>query len=478
MTTAPLPVHPGVSRQAWLLYAGALASSLPTLWFFLVGEEGILLNSSLEMAQRGDWLRLWLYGIDGVHGVFANWLIILISNVAGWQHAPGVARSIMIGSTAIGGLMLAYLVHHLYKNAALAALAAAIAVSFGDLLFYRGWLGYRDPLLGMLVFGAIAALWLAAETRRARWLLATLLFTAMAFLTKGIIAYAFVGAAAVVFLWRRDTRAFLWQPLSLAIAAAALCVPFAWAYLVGGDQAHNSRLTAEIADKLLPLGALPYLGKLSSYPLETLLRLAPVSLLVPWWMWRMKGRPTFAALLKDQPLRTALIIFGLAFAPFWLAPQSHFRYLLPVLPLLALVLAVILCRLGDSFVTATLRWLWAAVALKMVLAVVVFPLYQHQVRGENYAVAARKVLQHTAGFPLYAHDVSAAGLSVTAYMNIQRLPQRALTFAPAQWDNGFAISNIADAALGKTAAEYPLGGNTLYLLCRGTACAVPPPRQD
>jgi hypothetical protein len=86
------------------------------------------------------------------------------------------------------------------------------------------------------------------------------------------------------------------------------------------------------------------------------------------------------------------------------------------------------------------------------------------------------VLQRTAGFPLYTHDVSAAGLSVTAYMNLQRLPGNVLTFAPAQWDNGFAVSNVADEKLGKVAAQYPLGGNVLYLHCRGAACDAAVPR--
>ena len=43
----------------------------------------------------------------------------------------------------------------------------------------------------------IAALWLAVETRRTGWLVATLLFATMAFLTKGIIAYVFVGVAVL-----------------------------------------------------------------------------------------------------------------------------------------------------------------------------------------------------------------------------------------------------------------------------------------
>ena len=469
MNASSLTIAQDISRRAWWLYAAAIASSLPALRFFLVGEEGILVNSSLEMWQRGDWLRLWLYGVDARHGVFANWLVILISTVAGWERAPGAVRAIMIGSTALSGLMLAFLVHRLYKNAGLAALAAVISVTFADILFYRGWLGYRDPLLGMLVFGAIAALWLAVESRRPAWLVGTLLFATAAFLTKGIIAYVFIGAAVLVFLWRREARAFLLQPIALLLATATLSVPFAWAYWVGGDQSHNVRMTAEIVEKLMPLGAMTYLWKMIAYPLETLLRLAPVSLFALWWMWR---RREFRRLSGDQAVCTALMIAGIAFIPFWLAPQSHFRYLLPIVPLLALALAVAICRLGDVGIRTAMRWMWAAVALKFVLATVLFPLYQHHVRGESYATTAQEVLRYTAGYPLYSHDVSAAGLSVTAYMNIQRLPLRALAFAPARWDNGFAISNLPDAPLGTITAQYPLGGDTLYLYCRGAACAA------
>lgn len=459
------------ARQWWLLYAVAIGSFVPTFGYYLVGEEGILLNSSLEMWQRGDWLRLWLYGVDAQHGVFANWLIIMGSSVVGWAHAPGVVRAIMIASTAISGLMVAFLLQRLYRNTAVAAavapLAAAITVTFIDILLYRGWLGYRDPLLAMLIMGAITALWMAVETRRAMWLAGTLVCATAAFLTKGIIAYAFIGAAALVFLCQREGRAVLLRPVPLLLAAATLGMPLLWSYWTAGDQAHNARMTAEIADKLMPLGIGAYLQKLITYPLDAVLRLAPVSLLLLWWAWRGRG---LNGLLSESPVRIALAIAVMSFVPFWLAPQSHFRYVMPILPLLALVLAVTVCRLGDAAVRTALRWMWAVVALKLVLATVLFPIYQHKVRGENYALAAREVLQRTAGFPLYTQDVSAAGLSVTAYMNIQRLPQPVLTYAPAQWDNGFAISNLPDEKLGNVAEKYPLAGDTLYLLCRGTAC--------
>ena len=302
------------------------------------------------------------------------------------------------------------------------------------------------------VFGAIAALWLSVAQRRTAWLTGTLLLTAAAFLTKGIIAYAFVGAAALVFLCQREARGFLLRPVPVLIALATLAVPFLWAQAAGGDQSHNSRLVAEIGDKLAPLGGWAYLKNVVSYPLETLLRLSPVSLLVLWWLcslWRARQLESLKTWLTEPPVRTALIIFSVAYIPFWLAPQNHFRYVMPVLPLVAAVFAVVIAWQGETGVRTALRWLWAAVAIKLVLATVAFPIYQQKFRGENYARTAKAVLQRTVGFPLYSNDTTAAGLSVTAYMNLQRLPLPALTFAPAAWDNGYVTSYSPDAEIGR-----------------------------
>jgi hypothetical protein len=181
-------VSPVAPRAAWLLFAAAVASSIPTFWFYLVGEEGILLNNAIEMWQRGDWLRLWLFGIDHKHGVFANWLIIPAASVLGWDKTPGIARAVMVLSTAATGLVLYVLVLRLYRDAVLAVFAAALFVTFGDILFYRGWLAYRDPLFGMLVFAAIAALWIAVREQSARWLPAVIVCSTLALLTKGLIA--------------------------------------------------------------------------------------------------------------------------------------------------------------------------------------------------------------------------------------------------------------------------------------------------
>jgi hypothetical protein len=49
-----------------------------------------------------------------------------------------------------------------------------------------------------------------------------------------------------------------------------------------------------------------------------------------------------------------------------------------------------------------------------------------------------------------------------------------LGFPPAEWQDGFALAYEPDEKIGRIAAQYRLGGNELYLLCRGAACAAQP----
>ena len=156
--------------------------------------------------------------------------------------------------------------------------------------------------------------------------------------------------------------------------------------------------------------------------------------------------------------------------PYWLAPHSHFRYLVPILPLFAIVLAAAISKCGKELVAVTVKWLWVAVALKVVVALTAFPYYQRHYRGENYALAARDILARTAGHPLYTQNVSASGLNVTAHLDMLRLPRSPLTVPPPQWDYGFVIAYEPDPGLGQVAKHYRLGGDELYLLCRGKAC--------
>jgi 4-amino-4-deoxy-L-arabinose transferase-like glycosyltransferase len=460
----------GIPRQTVGLFLLAALSSFGTLGFYYVGEEGILTITSLEMWQRGDWLRLWMYGGDAQHGVFANWLVIPLASLIGWAHVLAAARAVMVIATVATGLVVYGLLRRLGRDAGFAALAAVIYITFADVLLYRGWLAYRDPLFGFLVFAAIAALWIGARESRLRWFAACGALAFAAYLTKGITAYVFVGSALLVLLAFRETRPALLRPGTWLVAAGSLALPLAWMYGVQSGSTQALRYGSEIGAKLVPPSIGAWLLKLLSYPAETIVRLLPASGFALYLY--VRSAAIRAGFRRDTVALTAAWIALLGFLPYWLAPHSHFRYLLPIVPLAAMVFAALVAQGSEGLRRNAWRGMWLVVVIKIIFVAIAFPQYQLQYRGANYAEAAAAILQRTAGHTLYTTDVSASGLAVTAHIDVMRLPQPALVFPPAQWQDGFVISYEPDPKLGETAAQYRLGGNDIYLLCRGTACAT------
>jgi hypothetical protein len=226
---------------------------------------------------------------------------------------------------------------------------------------------------------------------------------------------------------------------------------------------------SEILAKLAPESFADYALKLLAYPLETLLGLAPAGLLALWLLLRRRGAPGAAG---DAHLRTATLIALAGYLPYWLAPHSNMRYLIPLYPFAGLIIARLLWLGGEGMLATTRKWLVGAIVLKLLVVTIAFPLYQSRYRGENYLRTAETIIAVTRGHPLYTLNVSASGLSVAAYIDVARLPQPPLTFPPADLKDGFIIAYEADPQLGAIAAQYRLGGNDLYLLCRGTACAA------
>lgn len=457
-------------RAWWLLFAFAAASFLPTLGFYYVGEEAIFPKSALEMWYHNEPIRRLLFGGDLQHNPLFTWLIIPLSMLFGWDAMLVVTRAITVAATVLSGVVVAGLAQALYGNRTFSALAAVVYLTLSDLFFYRGWLAYVDPLFGFLVFSAIAALWLACERRHAGWLLLALLALSAAFLAKALTAYVFYASAGLVLLLRGHSRFLLSLP-SLLLHVAALLFPLVWFRYFMASSGQGTRMFSEIVAKLAPENFAAYLLKLLAYPLETALCLAPAGLVALWLLMRRRGLPAGA---KDAHLGTAVWILLLAYLPYWLAPHSHVRYLVPLYPLAGLVIARVLWLGGEATLATMRKWVIGLIAVKLLVVLIAFPLYQQHYRGANYAETARAIIARTAGHPLYTTNVSASGLSVAAYIDTARLPQQPLGFPPLDWQQGYALAYEPDEKIGRIAAQYRLGGNDLYLLCRGVACDAQP----
>jgi 4-amino-4-deoxy-L-arabinose transferase-like glycosyltransferase len=467
MTTA----SPAADSQAslwWTAFALAAASFATTLTLPYIGEEGIYTIASMEMKLRGEYILNTLYGTNHGQPPLLNWLIIPLADLIGWQHVLVASRFVTACATIGSGLVLAWLVAGLTRDARFAAFAALVYLT-SDALIYHGWLAYTYPTLAFFAFSAIACLWIASV--RQSVLLAWLANAALccAALTKGASAYGFYAAAVIVLFCQRDLRRFLLRPDVLAPHLLGALLYLVWhRYLIGSAAQQNMDLRA-LVEKLHGFDARNYLNQLWAFPLETLLRFAPASLLVAY-AWLRRRRSDASQRQANATVSIAAWITFLGWLPYWLWPDTGTRYVMPLYPLAAFVIADALWRQNVMTMRTISRWLFATIAFKYVAALWIFPAYLREHRGD-YAAAATEIEALTAGSALYANDVSATGLSVVANIDARRFPGATVRWPPPQWESGFLLSNAEDDAAGNVVRKFALGGKVLYLLCRGVACA-------
>ncbi|HET7834016.1 MAG TPA: glycosyltransferase family 39 protein [Gallionella sp.] len=451
----------------WLIALAAL-SFVPTLFFYLTGEEGIYTITSMEMWHEQNWLQQIMYGADNGRPPLVNWLIMPLAELIGWSHVTIATRLVSVTATLGTVGWLYWLSRRLAADKLFAQFAALTCLALADLLLYRGWLSYTDPVFAFFTFGAMATLWVSATEQRVGWLLLSVVLVSCALLTKAFTAYIFYGTVAFVLLWQLEPRKFLLAPESLFAFLLALVVPLLW-FASTHQGSKSAGMLSEITRKLSAQDLSSYLQHLAIFPLDVMLRLSPAILLALYLLWRKR-------VIEPEHAKThfhvALWIAVLGFLPYWLSPQSSIRYLLPIYPMIALVCARLIWRTGEAGRELALRWFSGIIAFKFVFALALFPYYQTHYRGENYTVAARNIMQLTAGYPLYVTDVSSPGLCVTGFIDAQRFPQPPIVFPPTQWDSGFVISRTNDPLIGKLVREYKLASDDLFLLCRGAACAA------
>ena len=235
-------------------------------------------------------------------------------------------------------------------------LAALILLSIPE--FATEWRGERiDPLFGGLFALAMDAL--HESFQRSREGRATLgaslragIFLGLATLTKGPIAIAFLAVLLVTFVivGRRtkcSTPAISWVPLALATIAVALPWPILFLTRMGWSEAWKSVGEADFATRDAP----PWIY-ITSLPAA----LGAWILFVP----ALVGRIRRAISSID---RFTLCWFLGPFLALHVSSARHVRYLAPILPALAVLIAgVVWSAVGDEFVVRSTRFAGRCIA--------------------------------------------------------------------------------------------------------------------
>ncbi|MGC1854283.1 MAG: hypothetical protein WA659_02805 [Candidatus Aquirickettsiella sp.] len=444
----------------------AIASFFFSLIFPYIGEEGVYTISSYEMWYHHHYLYPTTYGLSYWRPPLFNWLIICFSSLIGWEHMLVASRLVTALATIVTSFMLMWLTNRLFKTPYFSIFVALIYLT-SDALFYHGWLAYADPLFAFFVVSAIAFLWIANLEKRYTFVWLSVIALIAAFMTKALTAYVFYIISFILIIYYDGKfKAFLLRPVNFLPYLLAIFFYFFWN--ISSHKITEVGMWTDIFNKFHTVYWAGYVQQMIIFPLEVFCRFLPASGLTIYYFVKKKIEKIKFNLYQIQTL-IGITLFN--FIPYWLAPHTSIRYLLPLYPFIALLLSIILWHLPRRQLKTIIIWLALTILVKYVeLAVIYY--YQIYYRG-NYTLAAKQVILKTKKFPVYANDFVATGLSVIA--EIDRLiypipPLKAVKFAKEK--NYFIINDKIEPELGRLYKQIKLGkqGAAIYLLCQGKAC--------
>lgn len=448
------------------LFIFALVSFIISLWIPYIGEEGVYTISSYEMWFHHHYLYPTTYGLAYWRPPLYNWLIICFANLLGWGNMLIASRLVTALSTIATSFLLIWLADRLFKSPGFGLFAALVYLT-SDALFYHGWLAYSDPLFAFFVAGSISFLWVANLEQRKFFVWISVVFLIAAFLTKALTAYVFYLISLVfIVYYQGKNKAFLLRPINFLPYLFSILFYFIWN--IASKKITEVGMWTDIFNKLHNIYWPRYLHQILIFPIEVFFRFLPASVLVVYYLIKQK----FQKIKFNTVVRQTLFGFTLVnFLPYWLVPHTSIRYLLPLYPFIALLLALRLWHLFEAQLKTTIAWLALAILLKYVLIGLVY-YYQVYYRGD-YTQIAKQIIMETKGFPIYANNSVATGLSVTA--EIDRLiypnpPLRESSFA--KENSYFLINDKIDTKLGQLYKIIKLGKQRtyIYLICKGNVC--------
>ncbi|MEQ1892782.1 MAG: glycosyltransferase family 39 protein [Planctomycetota bacterium] len=356
--------------------------------------EGNRLEAAREMLASGDWLVPRLGGAPYLaKPPFHPWSLALCGLPAG-DLSLWIGRGLSAACT----LFLCLCVHRWARRelGRRAALFAAVALGTSVLVLEKG---VRAELESELALWTALALLLffesgrCAERREAVWrLLAAGLALGAAILTKGPPPLIVFACAALTLALAAERRRF-WLAAGAAVAGLALLCFLAWVLPAGAELGFAELLRSfrtQFTERLTQAGrtnAEPFWF----YAPALVVALAPAVLCAPVLALVLPAR------VQDLRARErALFLWGWALGPcllFSLSSGKETRYLLPVLPAWALLLAWGWRRARSAerlgawrrvLVTGLARASWIAPALWLVAGGIFFP----EARGAVLASAA------------------------------------------------------------------------------------------
>ncbi|ADC89651.1 4-amino-4-deoxy-L-arabinose transferase-like glycosyltransferase of PMT family [Thermocrinis albus DSM 14484] len=314
----------------FLFFVLAFLSLLPNLnTYALRNEESRRLEIAFEMYSSGNYMQPTFMGeLYFNKPPLFNWLIIFASNLVGWgELTPRVVSVFFLFLTC---LSTGFFTYYLFRKLDLSLLASLVFLTFGNVLFFYGYLGEIDMTFTFFVSAFIFILYVSLD-KPYLFPLAGFL-GGLSFLLKGFPAFGFFFLTLFsLLLQRKDLRPAisLW---SFSAYFLLFVIPFLWLFATPYPTKY---LTALISESSSRFEAQRSLLHYASFFLIFFKDLLPHSLLL---------LVALITLFKKKELSLPHTISSLLYVLFfnllpYLIALSGGRYLLPLYPIMAVVVS-------------------------------------------------------------------------------------------------------------------------------------------
>lgn len=443
-----------------------------TIFLPYYGEDGRYTLASLEMYYDHYYWQPTNYG--GYYGrpPLFNWLTIPIMHIIGPRQVLVATRIAAASASVLIGAMLWFLTLRLFGNRLFAIFTVAAFFS-GDFLFRRGWIASPDTWFSLGTFTAICFMWLSIKDQRSLYWIPVPIALFGAVLAKALTAYVFYGTALIVIWVACENRSYVFKPASIFAHLAAVALPVIWFTLLPNSQWHA--ILRDVSERTMghAFNWSHYFIKITLSPIDIIIRSGPVTFLALYCLYRQKkpAQPSTLPALNHKPIQLMVWILILSILPYWLSPSFlAFRYLIPVLPLMAIVFSWCIWRAGEKMVSITILVLIFELAFKCVSSFIGLPWFE----GMDYPQQqiANDIIQRTKNTVLYAEVGNGFGANMVSLINTTLWPKAPIMWAPPSLTQGCVMVNVNTPEWqqwGKLEQTYKIYTHKyfyIYLYCR------------
>ena len=350
-------------------------------------EESLRTVIAYEMFKSSNYAQPYLLGEPYYNKPpLFNWLIVLYSQFLGWSKITG--RAVSLTFLVLCSLLLVIFTQYLFRNLKLSLLSALIFITFGNVLFFYGYLAEIDMTFTFFVFSLMVCAHMWSEKGSIFWVLATGFLTGLGALTKGLPSYAFYGFTLLALgLYKKDFG-MIFSKKAMLSHLVSLLLPTFWILNTHDPVLYLKTLFYESFSRVAD-GNFSRLRHMITFPLLAFKDTLPNSflfLIAIYFLLKHKK------LDFPHPLKKLFLLFFINYLPY-LISNSAGRYILPLYPLLAIMFSYYISRALENVNYKKIFYTIIGLALisRVLYGFFFFPYYNE--RESSRKVIATKIIR-------------------------------------------------------------------------------------